>query len=416
MAFYIVTGKLGSGKSMAVVDRIRDYLRRGCRVATNLDLNVEHLLPPGRKFDITRLPDKPTSRDFEFLGQGYDGDYDESKFGIIVLDECASWLNTRSWSADKDRQHLINWLLHSRKKYWDVYLLIQDVDALDKQVRDMFCEHLVVCSRLDRTPIPIFKFIPALLITLVIFAFTFGVKTVLIWGSPVLAFFGWFASGIGLPRIHIAKVFYGDNIAAPMVDRWIYRGGDLMPAYDTRQRFYDPDSPPAVGLSQLVPQPRPPRKPFPMRKFAFITAAVLIAGITALSLAPLWLPPVQAQAAALSSDPDAAPAAQVHEPLRIALSWMLSDGRMSYVFHRGPAPLSDTEAASLAVQAVSSCYAVVTHPGGRREPVSCAYAPVPAPQAPGASGVSGVRSAPGAPESAQPSGNPLGNAILNAAG
>ncbi|MFK4136821.1 zonular occludens toxin domain-containing protein, partial [Pseudomonas luteola] len=37
MAVYFVTGKLGSGKSLVAVGKIRDYMIAGRRVATNLD-------------------------------------------------------------------------------------------------------------------------------------------------------------------------------------------------------------------------------------------------------------------------------------------------------------------------------------------------------------------------------------------
>ena len=37
MAVYFITGKLGSGKSIAAVGKIRDYLNEGRAVATNLD-------------------------------------------------------------------------------------------------------------------------------------------------------------------------------------------------------------------------------------------------------------------------------------------------------------------------------------------------------------------------------------------
>ena len=95
MAIYIVTGKLGSGKTLAAVGRIRDYLRQGRRVATNLNLRVEHLLGSGnRSASVVRLSDKPTVPELEVLGLGA-SELNEERYGLLVLDELGSWLNAR---------------------------------------------------------------------------------------------------------------------------------------------------------------------------------------------------------------------------------------------------------------------------------------------------------------------------------
>jgi len=38
MSVYFVTGKLGNGKTLVTVGRIRDAIRAGCKIATNLDI------------------------------------------------------------------------------------------------------------------------------------------------------------------------------------------------------------------------------------------------------------------------------------------------------------------------------------------------------------------------------------------
>lgn len=116
MAVYFVTGKLGSGKSLSAVGRIREYMKQGRRVATNLDIYPDKLLHRNNREVLSRLPDKPRIEDLELLGTG-DGkplsDYDESRFGLLVLDEMASWFNARGW-ADKSRHAVIEWFLHAR--------------------------------------------------------------------------------------------------------------------------------------------------------------------------------------------------------------------------------------------------------------------------------------------------------------
>jgi len=200
MAVYFVTGKLGSGKSLACVSKIRDYLSDGRRVATNLDLELDQMFTYCKSTAV-RLPDKPRAEDLAALGPGYDAedprDYDEKRFGLIVLDECGTWLNSREWN-DKERRKLIDWFLHARKHRWDVMFLIQDIESCDAQIVRSLCEHLVVCRRMDR-----FK-----------------------------------VMGISLPKMHIANVYYGRSTEV-RVERWTYKGADLYSTYDTRQVFRD---------------------------------------------------------------------------------------------------------------------------------------------------------------------------------
>lgn len=71
MAVYVVTGKLGGGKSIMSVARIQERLQKGCKVATNLDLNLVALL--GRKAKqsrVLRVPDKPCLDDLLAIGKG----------------------------------------------------------------------------------------------------------------------------------------------------------------------------------------------------------------------------------------------------------------------------------------------------------------------------------------------------------
>lgn len=210
MAIFCVTGKLGSGKTLACVGRIRDALLEGRKVATNLNLHLDKMLPCTlQHVDVVRLPDKPTVEDFEFIGRGNE-EVDESKNGLIVLDELGAWFNARTW-ADKSRQAVIDWLLHSRKHGWDVYFIIQHPKMLDSQAREGLVEFLVNCRRMDRIRVP---YIGALV----------GAIT----GKPLT-----------MPKVHIATVRYGMEPHAMVADRWIYRAHDLYAAYDTRQVFTD---------------------------------------------------------------------------------------------------------------------------------------------------------------------------------
>ena len=189
MAVYVVTGKLGAGKTLVAVGKIKDKLNQGCKVATNLDLNLDKLI--GEKAKATRcyrIPDKPVLADLESIGTGTDS-YDENKNGLLVLDECGTWFNARSWN-DKSRQDVINWFLHARKLGWDIIFLIQDLSIMDKQARVALAEHVVYCRRMDRVAVPFI-------------------------GSLYSLFVG---SKMPMPKVHLGIVKYGDFDSFVMVD------------------------------------------------------------------------------------------------------------------------------------------------------------------------------------------------------
>jgi len=233
VAIYIVTGKLGGGKTLAAVSKINSAISDGRRVATNLDLSLLALpavTRSTRQVDVQRVPDRPTADHIRSIGFGIRGvhslsearqAYQENKFGILVLDECGTWLNSREWQ-EEGRRDLINFLLHIRKHLWDVYLIIQDVSMLDKQARKALAEHVVYCRRMDRIAIPFL-------------------------GTVV----GWFTGDrVKLPKFHLAIVKYGDQPQSITVDKWWFRGNDLYDAYDTTQVFLD-DYP--HGLYSVLP-------------------------------------------------------------------------------------------------------------------------------------------------------------------
>lgn len=236
MSDYLVVGKKGNGKSLVCVGRIQDALWEDRPVATNLDLYLDGLVKPTNKSArVVRLPDRPTAQDLMLLGIGnkslyFEGDvtglephqladvkikmkpgYREEDNGVIVLDELATWLNSRTF-GDKERQPLLDFFVYSRKLGWDTYFIAQAPNQVDKQLRESLAEYQVVCRRLDKIKIPLI--------------------------------------GVKLPRVHIATVKYGHEQDALVADRWVYRGTNLFAAYDTTQRF-SPNYP--HGPHSLIP-------------------------------------------------------------------------------------------------------------------------------------------------------------------
>lgn len=218
MSDYVVVGKKGNGKTLCVVSRLREfYLARGRRVATNIDLNLAAM---GFRRDVSyvRLPDFPDAEALLSLGRAYEGKYNERKFGAIALDEAGIWANARNWN-DKSRASLQEVLRQLRKLGWDLYLIVQDDDSLDRQLRGTCQEYTVHCLNLGRLRL----------------------------------------LGFGLPRFFIARVWYGNYRGADSfrVDRWTSLGWTAYKWYDTEQVFgpvkesrvvsYSPPPQPTVG-------------------------------------------------------------------------------------------------------------------------------------------------------------------------
>jgi len=199
-----VTGELGSGKTMFAVKLIQEYLRAGRPVATNLDLNLDAMMGPDNRITATRMPDKPTRKHFDDLGDGYDvaAGYDEQKFGLIVLDECLTWLNSRGWQ-DKERAHVLDWFLHARKHGWNVAFIMQSADYCDPQLRETLLTYHVSCRKMGKYRVPII-------------------------GK---------AFGLRLPKGTLATTTAGYGSNAIAHDRELYRGTELYAAYNTGQVF-----------------------------------------------------------------------------------------------------------------------------------------------------------------------------------
>lgn len=207
MAVYIITGKLGSGKTLVSVGLIQDKLNKGCPIATNVDLWVEHLQNWGNKESrIYRIPDKMRLEHLTAIGE-VDNNYDEEKNGLVVLDEGGLMLNARNYK-DAANMDFYTWGVHSRKKGWDLAILIQDYDALDKQIRQSLGEHVVRCIRWDRVNIPYVGFL------LRIFGFkgTFG-------------------------KMHQATCRYGSERNGMLSWRKLYQGKRLYNGFNTKQTY-----------------------------------------------------------------------------------------------------------------------------------------------------------------------------------
>jgi Zonular occludens toxin (Zot) len=176
-----VTGTPGAGKSYMCIRLIAENLSRGKFVATNATLVPGwerklarrapwRLLVPGavkeaeerfrsRSYHTNSLQEvmsihlgcsicgaeryQPTAAKEQWPKYcAHRGGFKEGR-GVAVLDEAHEWLNNRFW-GDEDRRQINRWFAEHRKGGWDVYVITQHLDSLDKQVRDRIEYHVVL--------------------------------------------------------------------------------------------------------------------------------------------------------------------------------------------------------------------------------------------------------------------------------
>ncbi len=208
---YFITGTIGGGKGLAAVYRIKLYLSKKRRIATNLDLFFEHILTPTTKSmsRCYRLPDHPDIKDYIAIGMG---GRSASNKGFCLLDEVANSMNSRDWQ-DKTRKENNAFLRQIRKKRWDVGLIAQDKASTDLQLQKAITSHFVRCRDVGTIPIPVLSFFTRIL--------TFG-----FWS-------------IKFPSGHSCAVYHGDteNEKFRIKPNWRFSGKDIYPCYNTEQEF-----------------------------------------------------------------------------------------------------------------------------------------------------------------------------------
>lgn len=149
MAFcYVVTGTRGSGKGAYSVLRIKEALEEGRRVATNMQLFMNHIGDDETHYNVSRLPDFPTGNFLYQLGKAYEFDsnkpetMDASKEGLMILDEAFLYLST---AKHKDFDALVKYLVLSRKLGWNILIVCQNKDQLQDTIYRSLADKLIIC-------------------------------------------------------------------------------------------------------------------------------------------------------------------------------------------------------------------------------------------------------------------------------
>lgn len=206
MPIYYVEGGTGSGKGTWAVRKIKEYLDAGRRVATNMDLYLEHLQPPESNQTVIRIPDLPNADHLNAIGYGSPEDNkNKDEYGLLVLDEISLFLDT---AVNKEFKPLMKWLVQRRKFHWDVVLISQSKDQSHDTAYKSLTDNLVTCKADDLVPIPYFSDIMK----------TFGFKGM-------------------LPEAHTAFTYNGKSPTASIINVDNYKNKPYRQMYNTDQRF-----------------------------------------------------------------------------------------------------------------------------------------------------------------------------------
>jgi len=159
----LVTGTIGSGKTLYCVGRAVDAVAEGLTVYSNIRLNFEEIaavvLKRNRRIirpEQVRFIDLIDQKNWhEVISWGSPGAH-----VLVILDEVHLFFNARDWSkTQKEHSEMLSFLSQSRKACVDVIFIAQVAATLEKQFR-VQCEEEIYCRSLRTISIPILGTMP----------------------------------------------------------------------------------------------------------------------------------------------------------------------------------------------------------------------------------------------------------------
>lgn len=159
----LVTGKIGSGKTLYSVGLIVKHLAKGGTVYTNIQLNFDALAKLVRRRNRrVILPEQIIYIDLVECEKWQEAiKWGTTELAVLVLlDEIHLFFNARDWAKTATlHKAMLSFLSQSRKACVDVVFIAQVATTLEKQFR-VQCEWEFYCRKLKDIPIPLFGNLP----------------------------------------------------------------------------------------------------------------------------------------------------------------------------------------------------------------------------------------------------------------
>lgn len=133
-----ISGNLGGGKTMTAVQFAVNAIKDGYFVVSNISLDVEEMVRSFGEY-CSRLYMHIDLDDVSFdpfkIPCGSPRGSGGRKRVLVILDECAEWVDQYSSAKDPRISRLWSWLRHSSKRSQDVFVVVQRPDYLNKVIR-----------------------------------------------------------------------------------------------------------------------------------------------------------------------------------------------------------------------------------------------------------------------------------------
>ena len=159
----LVTGKIGSGKTLHCVGKVIRHIAQGGTVYTNIRLNWDAVALVVRQ-RFRRIPERDQLRYLDLVEcESWHQSIEWGSPGcpvLVVLDEIHLFFNARDWARTSAiHRPMLSFLSQSRKTDTDVVFIAQVATTLEKQFR-VQCEWEFYCRNIKDIPVPLFGTLP----------------------------------------------------------------------------------------------------------------------------------------------------------------------------------------------------------------------------------------------------------------
>lgn len=133
----VISGKVGYGKTLDCVRRVRDHLARGGCVCTNIRLDAGQIgRAVGRRLSKSQILPLSADSDPATIPTGDRRGHGHRKT-IVLLDEALNWFQSSGGAKDPRKVVWSEWLRQSDKLGQDVWFVAQNFERAAKWIREL---------------------------------------------------------------------------------------------------------------------------------------------------------------------------------------------------------------------------------------------------------------------------------------